>query len=355
MLISYLEAGRRWYVPVFLKGLEPESLKITSLKTVPEIAGPLEPLLNMLVCDAKVSDREGNTKESTVYIGTLEMLESVAWLLEQAMFETIGSDEPISRPPVFPYRVVEAAARYSAPGLDNRATIACVLAALQSSDAPKALSEVLGIASQALQDGRNPVDQLREVVKETLNQGASKLEGALSSLEEEFANEGILARAIRQIVDTARLAFKHRLKDPFFELQIVEDLKLRPESPLRDAIRHYAPCAVLQERDGPDDEIGRDLLLSFLVVHDDHGLDPEDGLRIVHSVSDFVERHRTQRRFVRTQYARQGPCPFFTCCKLTEPSICNSSPWKSADWPEWDQVQGACWYGTGVRITRPPR
>jgi hypothetical protein len=357
-LISYLAAARRVYDPVFQNGLVPASVKITSLKPVLEVTGPDKPLLNMLVCDAEVAVQGGNTEKCKVYIGLLELLESAAWLLEQSMFEAIGSDDPISPSPVFPYKVVEAAARYAAPGLNDAGIIACVLTALQSSDAPEALSDVFGIASQALQDERDPVDVLREKGKEALNQGSSKLEEAFSALEEEFANDGVLARAIRQIIGTARRAFEHRRIDSFFELQIVEDMKLRPESPLRDAIRYYAPCAVLQMRDGPDDELGRDLLLSFLVA-DDNGYDPENGLRIVHCIFDFLDRHRTQGGFSRTQDARQGPCPFYTCCNLAlrarEPSICSSSPWKSADWPEWDQAKVACWYGTAVRITRPPR
>jgi hypothetical protein len=37
-----------------------------------------------------VSDRGGNVEECIVRIGTLELLESVAWLLEKIMVEAIG-------------------------------------------------------------------------------------------------------------------------------------------------------------------------------------------------------------------------------------------------------------------------
>ena len=335
------------------------SVKITSLKPVLDVRGANEPLLTKLVCDAEVSDRGGNTEKCTAQIGTSELLESAAWLLEKSMFEAIGSNEQISDPPVFPYRVVEATAHYAAPRLNDTGIIACVLAALQSSDAPQALSDVFGIASQAVQDGRDPVEVLREKAKDALNQCASKLENAFGELETEFKNDGILARSIRQVIDTARRAFKHRRIEPFFELNIVEDIKRRPESPLRDAIRHYAPCAALQIRYGHDDDLERDILISFLAPTGDHGHDPEDGLRIVHSIFDFVGRHRRQGSFARTQDARQGACPFYTCCNLPlrtqEPTICSSSPWKSADWAKWDEAKGACWYGTAIRITRPPR
>jgi hypothetical protein len=357
-VMSYLTTARRTYFPVFQNGFEPASLKITSLKPVIEVTAQNDPLLNMLVCDAEVSSEGGNTEQCKVYIGLLEILESAAWLLEHGMFEAIGSHLPISPPPVFPYRVVEAVARYAVPGLNDAGVIACVLTALQSSDAPNALSDLFGVATQALRDGREPIDVLREKAKEALKQGSSKLEKEFCALEKEFSNGGVLARAIRQIVETARRAFEHRRRDPFFELQILRDMKLQPESSLRDAIRYYAPCAVLEVHDGPDDQLGRDLLLTFLPVDGD-GYDPENGLRIVHCIFDFLDRHRTQEGFLSTQDARQGPCPFYTCCNLPlrarEPSICSSLPWKSADWPEWNQAEVGCWYGHAVRITRPPK
>lgn len=38
--------------------------------------------------------------------------------------------------------------------------------------------------------------------------------------------------------------------------------------------------------------------------------------------------------------------------RQTDPSICKATPWKSVDWCGWDGA--ACWYATGIRITRPP-
>jgi hypothetical protein len=87
-------------------------------------------------------------------------------------------------------------------------------------------------------------------------------------------------------------------------------------------------------------------------------LDPEDGLRIIHSMFHFLGCHRTREGFADNQNARHISCPFFTCCKLdlrkANPDICKKTPWEAADWSGWDTEKGACWYGTAVRITRPP-
>ncbi len=285
------------------------------------------------------------------------MLEGAAWLLENRMVKAINPSAQIDLPAIFPYRVVEAAARYAAPGLDDVGIITCILAALQSSDAPKALEEVFVIAAEAHRGGQDPSVVLRQKVKDSLKQCQSELDEVFRGLEKEFASDGIVATAVRQIVATARRAFEHRRADPFFELQMIDDRKNNAVS-FEDTIRRFAPCAVLQKREGHEDDIERDVLYSFLPPVNERGHDPENGLRTLHSIFDFLGRHWRLESLVGTQEAQNSRCPFYTCCNLSlrtkEPAICKTSPWKSVDWPAWDLGKGLCWYGTAIRFTRPP-
>jgi hypothetical protein len=118
------------------------------------------------------------------------------------------------------------------------------------------------------------------------------------------------------------------------------------------------PCAVLQRNNGLPDQIGRDLLLSFRPEPEAASPDPESGWRVIHSIFDYINRHRRPDGLAPTREARKGPCPFYTCCTLTlrqgQPAICKATPWEARDWPGWDEKAGGCWYATGVRITRPP-
>src|SRR4029077_7399056 len=76
-------------------------------------------------------------------------------------------------------------------------------------------------------------------------------------------------------------------------------LKLAEGGPeaFRDAIRRIAPCAVIQSRIGLDDDIERDILGSFFPSAKGGEIDPEDGLRVVHSMFHFMGCHRTQIGF----------------------------------------------------------
>jgi hypothetical protein len=357
-LISYLSAARQNHRPLLKTIASPVSVTITSVTERSDVQGTNQEILSVLECDAIVSDQGGQTENSTIRIGTLELLESAAWLLEKRMVTAINPQETISPPPVFPYHIVEALADYAAPGLEEEGVLACVLAALQSSDAPQALKEILEIARQAVQSGHDPVTALRQSTLHALNQGADQLEQVFGALEAEFSNDGVLARAIRRIISAARQGFELRRVDPFFELRIIENIGSRSWS-LKNVIRQIPSCAVLQIRPDDENHIGRDILSSFLPNADEYGQDPEAGLRVVHSVFDYVGRHRTKEGLTTTQQAQRGSCPFYTCCDLSlrkkEPDVCRNTPWKSADWPDWDRAGSACCYGTAVRITRPPK
>jgi hypothetical protein len=324
----------------------PERIQITSLCSQPCITGLQGELLTTLVCDAVLSDRT-NSDSCIVRIGTHELLESAAWVLEKRMAEAIDPAIKLGSPHLFPYRVVEAAVEYTIPKLDEETVLCCVLSALQSSDAPDALDQILIIIKQAIQARQNPMDLLRQTTVNALQQSLPRLEAEFQKLEAEFNGSGVLAVSIRRIIATAREAVKLRLVDPFFELKLIDDTKGRPDS-FRDAISHIAPCAVLQGRVGPDDDIERDLLLSFYPSVKESELDPEDGFRVLHSVFHFIGCHRTREGFRDAETARHASCPFYTCCTLdlrkARPDICKNTPWLSADWLGWHQ----CIIGTQI-------
>ena len=109
--------------------------------------------------------------------------------------------------------------------------------------------------------------------------------------------------------------------------------------------------------EGSDDELQRDFLLSFVTLDADGNRDPEEDLRVVHSVFDYLSRHPDGNGFVPTNRIACKPCPFYTSCGLplrrASPSTCKNTPWESADWPSWGE-RGVCWYGVGIRVTRQP-
>jgi hypothetical protein len=199
------------------------------------------------------------------------------------------------------------------------------------------------------------VTVLRGSVEASLKQETATLEAQFQALESEFNGDGIMAVAMRQIIAAARAAFKMRAIDPFFELAMITEIAGGTSVP--QILQRIPSCALKQEAAGPFDLVQRDVLISFQPLLAVSGRDPEDGLRTIHGIFDYVSRHLTQHGFVETSAARRGPCPFYTSCNLRlrtdEPHICRSEPWLSGSWPNWGP-DGRCWYGTAVSITTPP-
>ena len=170
------------------------------------------------------------------------------------------------------------------------------------------------IARAAVAQGNDPVTVLRKSVEAALNQDASILEAQFQALENEFNGNGVMAVAMRQIIAAARAAFKMRKTDPFFELAMIEEIA--GGASVQQILQRVPSCVLKQDAAGPDDRLQRDVLISFQPLSTPSGRDPEEGLRTIHSIFDYVSRHRTQRGFVATSAAGRGPCPFYTCCKI---------------------------------------
>jgi hypothetical protein len=348
-LTAWLDAARRVERPK--ASVRPHSLTILSVAEKAEASEKSDSLLHALVCDAKVSDERGNSEDIEIRIGTVELLECAAWLLEERLVEAISPSERINPVPIFPYRLVESLADYMVPGINKETVIACVLAALQDADAPLALKHLLEMTKGAVDRNMDPLPLLKTAAARNLQTGSEKIQEALGALDREFAGDGALAEAVRLIVAAMREAFDRRLADPFFEFEIIREIAQGRRS-ISQVIGSLPICAVLQINDGSEVALRRDILLSVLPEAE------EACLRILHCLFHYVGRHRAGDRFVKTEGALPGPCPFFTCCDLplrtARPEICKRVPWESADSPENGDGKG-CWYSLAVRITRPPR
>ena len=202
-------------------------------------------LATALRYEAEIRDDHGGTELVEASIGTLELLECAAWLLEKRAVQAVDPSTQARRPRLFPYLVVEEFCKHEVPALDEDEVLACVIAALQSSDATLALTGLLAICRQALADGRGAVDVIRSCTKSALAESLPRMETQFAKLEEEFSGDGIMAAAIRRIVEVARGALALRKDNPFFELDWIEEIAVGNMS-LNDVMERMPSCAVLQ-------------------------------------------------------------------------------------------------------------
>ncbi|MFQ1700475.1 hypothetical protein ACJ5NV_07750 [Loktanella agnita] len=356
-LTAYLDGARRKNVPLIKRLVDVASVKVLSMSKSSGIVTKQGTLLSVVVCEAEAMDRGGQTEALTVKIGTLELLEGAAWLLEKKMAVAIDPCANVVPPAVFPYRIAEAVVDYIMPGVDDEGVLAFILAALQSSDAPGGFAELLSAAQHVELDPDDAPAYLRAQAECAIAQNKAGLEAQLSALEAEFANEGAMAKAVLHVISIARQSFAERERDPFFELEMIAAFRDETQNPVQ-VLSQLLPCAVLQQNPGPADQVQRDFLLSFYPATDIADEDIESLMRVVQAIFHYVGVHRSVSGFVETQRATHRPCPFYCCCNLAlrreDPAVCGQSPWQAADWQTWDENKGMCWYGAAVRITRPP-
>jgi hypothetical protein len=240
-LSRYLTGTRRTTQPHLNIAGPARELIFLDLATEQVVAGPEGNLLSAMVGDAEVRNEQGQMQKARIELGTLELLEGAAWLLEGLFVRRIDPSNNLLEPPIFPYRVFEAAAAFRVSGLEPRDIAACILAALQSSDEIDAVFEA---ARQARAAGRSVFDALAAMVRQSLKVCKQDLNTWFDDLEQKFGGNGIFAVGIRYVIATARRAFERRIEDPFFEFLIIESVVDGTEA-FRRAIRLTAPCAVL--------------------------------------------------------------------------------------------------------------
>lgn len=354
-LLHVLVAGRSVHQPSLRTVATPVSVEILSATLEEKVEDHRGVLLSTFACEAEVRDDRGTAERCRIEIGIAEIMEAAAWLLERRLASALAPDAAESPVPVFPYKLVSALAEHLLPEIAEETVLACILAALQSSDPADGLQQILRIAKKATDEGRDPLNATRSAAAEIVTTNESTLRQCLSRIEAEFAGNGIMAIAIRTILSAARDALARRRSNPFFEIELVDDLAACRLG-IDTLMTQLPSCAVLQRNAGPDHELRRDLLAAFRPLNGD-GSDPEDGLRVTHAVFDFMGRHTGTGALMATESLPPRQCPFYTCCdlrlRMVEPAICSCSPWRAADWHAWDH-QGRCWYGTAVAITRPP-
>lgn len=331
------------------KDAAPEEVRFTRVTAVPADTGRPDEL-QLLACDVEHLRSTGAGPQThQLLVGTHDILECAAFLLEERAAIAMGT---VPTPPPFdPYLLVLGIARLLAPSLSKEEVLMATLASLQYPDPPRVLLQLLACGEDARCTGHDPERAIR-------NEGTRLLEAcwpsaveSLRLLEEMFPLDEPMARVVKQTVARLRANMARRRQNIFFELDIVERLRVNITS-LNESIRLYGAPVLIQQRRGHDDQLGRDLMYEFQLQE----MPVEElskGWRLMHAAYRFVGAHLRGGQLLCTNEAAFSKCPFYTACdkeyRKGHPEHCRQQPWLAA-------TSGAstCDYGVAVRITRPP-
>ncbi len=307
---------------------------------------------SVIVCELNIGNDKGDSYSSTVEIGPHEIVESVAYMLEER-FTVRGGGEP-AEVSFAPYRLLKVLASHIAPHLTEELVIACGIASLQSSDPPSSLRKDLALAEADVLEGRDAFALLQERQREELRNASAWIDENLLLIETIFPLDEPMARAIRKTASVMRSNFEVRTQHPFFEFDILQVILAYPNG-FTTALNAFGACGILQQRPGFDDDVQRDLLYEF-VLDDVVDLSLQEGRRLMHAAFDFIRLHSSDGEILPTlelPKARRNKCPFYTSCdkeaRKVNPRVCAEEPWLTAHQPS----ASLCWYGLAVRLISP--
>ncbi|MFL9856814.1 hypothetical protein PQR72_13950, partial [Paraburkholderia madseniana] len=306
----------------------------------------------VIVCNLEIHNDRGDHFEAKVEIGAHEIVESVAYMLEERLTRKFGvTPRPLGFAPYFLLRIL---ARHVAPTLSDECIVACGLAALQDSDPPSTLLDVLRSAERVKSNGNEPLQFIANTQSRLLHDAREWIDERLEEIETRFPNDEPMARAVKKTLATVRWNFEFRRHSPLVEFSII-DLIASDCDTLTQILAVFGGCAVLQERPGYDDDVERDVLYEFVLDADDNQ-ELYEGRRIMHAAFRFVALHagRSGRLLATSEIAETlgNMCPYFTTCTLDarkeNPNVCAEKPWQSVS------KDTRCWYEHAVHIIASP-
>lgn len=346
---AYMSALRGRKQNSLPKNLGQGEVRITSVKIVPfDKRRPNE--LQFLECDAVVIHQQsGNHEPSKVLVGTHEILEYAAIMLEELAALALGT--VLKQASVDPYYLVPAIATGVAPTLSKECVLMCALASLQYPDPPRQLIKLLELGESAFHQGQDPQQRIRDFGMELLYKCLPSAEKTLCLLDEIFELDSPISRSIKYTTAQFRRNLSYRRQNLFFEFEIIDQLRSDVKS-MNDAVfRHGAPT-LIQQRTGDPDQPERDLMYEFSLP--DHSqFEFSEGRRLIHAAHRFMGAHFRGGQLQPTAEITSSGCPFYTACpnnyRKMYPENCRLRPWLSAD-----SAVGLCDYAVAVISTRLP-
>jgi hypothetical protein len=327
-----------------------DSFDIDNVDAVPTTMpiGALTTLVTTVTLKGSAADLMGANEPYEYHFGSVAVMEGVAYELDQIVGRgASGKGTPKYPSPPFPYHVLRKLISHHLTNADIRSILRMGCLALMSNDPAGALLDLCRAVGENLAREAGFEEAINKVDSSQIH----ALNDAIRTIDipdhEQAFKGGPLGNAIAYINALFKEHLAARTHEPCLELEAVTSDGRVDLDGVRKLLERIAPCVVLQQGRGSDNELGRDLLW----VSGDRGFDVRDELAVLHCVLHFMFSHLGQDCFVETAYAEPSACPFYTCCSLPlrtqSPGICKRRPWKAFSWHGRPTAE-RCWYASAV-------
>ena len=283
-----------------------------------------------------------NGKESTEFLlGNIAIEEGLVTLIEDFIFE--------SKPPLFPYRVipklVDSLVSHPIPKTD---LISIITLSLLTPNPAISLISLIHFFDENCRHKLSSNDRrvaLIEQVKDKFEFSYNFIAKELAEIDELVKHRTAFEMSSKVFGSAFRKMLKIRKANFLFDLEPFLSGELLSKQ-LEKFINLYPPCDVIQRRNGDEDKIERDSLLTFQ--------SPVLGKELLTS---YLKPFQAALKYMFSHLNSDGfkssdeatcQCPFYTICGLSyrknHPSLCKTKPWELYEIQEND----LCWFNQGV-------
>lgn len=292
-----------------------------------------------------------NNNSYALDIGLLEILESVAYMLESKCAQEMNATPQES--PFYPYHAVNGLTKKVAPSLTSDDLICCMLASLQSNDSPRVLLNLL-IEMESLEAACR-YEKLVSHVKKQLNELAEVTNTSINQIINLFPVNEPMGNFIKLTLRRIKNNLGFRIQDPFLEINIIKKISKNPLE-MNDIIRKFGGCTIIQKRNNDPESPECDVMYDFELPENNEST--LFGSKKLHACFHFILLHyRPSGEILKTENLPNSPrnrCPFYTVCgaslRVSNSEICNLKPWKSMSCASSE----GCYYAAAMIATNPP-
>lgn len=306
--------------------------------------------LHHIKCTVQLSKSDARHETFDTLIGTPEIIENLAWLIEDKLVFRFREFVPPANS--FPYHAIEILARHLEIPDDKDTLIRCMIAALQTIDPPGALLEIFHQIKECQKQNVSIEFFVTNWLVAQFNENKLFIDTIFDRINIDFPIDEPIGLGIKEFANKLKKNLEVRKQNPFFELEIVNTPNLDIDT-LNEALKKYGCCYLLQECSGQEDVIERDKLYEFATSQHD------TNWQVFHAALKFIRLHIRNTNFISLEKiipSASNMCPFYTTCaqslRLEDNLVCKTKPWESEKWYKTKKVD-YCWYATAVCKTRP--
>lgn len=346
-VLSYIISNRKWHqcnLPSYLKesNFYFESSQIHDMEVVDEQVYST----SLIKCTINYSDNK-----YSINIGVLEILESVAFMLECECVKKMNGTP--QNAPFYPYHIIKKLAGSIAPSLSDKIITCCMLASLQSNNPPQILYELLKESESLSVKCR--YKNLVSRVKKQLTEQDENIKKTFTQVNSLFPVDEPMGRFVKLTLSRIKNNLIFRKSNPFYELNIIKKVSKQVES-MNDFIKQFGGCTIIQKRDDDEEKPLCDVMYDFELPENDEST--LFGSKMLRACFHFILLHyKPSGEIINTLslgVSSKNKCPFYTVCgsniRTSNSNVCAESPWKSMRIND----NKDCYYASAIKATNPP-